>query len=272
MDAQPSTLPRTLLGIALTLAVISGSVSGQIIDTGFLNRSISEDGVEYRYQVYVPRNFSRSVAWPVILALHGGEAYGNDGIKQTEVGLARAIRLHADRFQAVVVFAQSPTDRTPGWHGLGGRAALGALERTVGEFNGDRSRLYLTGLSAGGNGTWSLAYRYPDRFAALIVVAGWISELQSNTTGVLYPAIAPPAVSDPFTAVAARISKMPTWIFHGELDPRVPVEESRKMAAALKAMGADVRYTELAGVGHNAWDDAYDRAELFEWLFQQKRK
>jgi predicted peptidase len=150
--------------------------------------------------------------------------------------------------------------------------ALAALDLAIKEFNGDRTRLYLTGLSAGGNGTWSIAYKYPERFAALIVVCGWISELQSNTTGVLYPAIAPPAAADPFVAVAERVARVPVWMFHGEKDPRVPVEESRRMAAALKASGSDVRYTELAGVGHNAWDTAYDRADLFEWLFQQRRK
>ena len=262
---------RTLLSVLATGSIMA-SISAQTIDTGFLNRSVRVDGVEYRFQVYVPREFTRSVLWPIILALHGGEAYGSDGVKPTEGGLARAIRLHADRFPAIVVFPQSLADRTPGWQGLGGQAALAALDRTVTEFNGDRSRLYLTGLSAGGNGTWSLAFRYPDRFAALIVVAGWISELQSTTTGVLYRAIAPSAAPDPFAAVAQRVSKLPIWIFHGEMDRRVPVEESRKMAAALRALGADVRYTEFAGLDHNAWDSAYDRADLFEWLFQQQRK
>jgi predicted peptidase len=94
----------------------------------------------------------------------------------------------------------------------------------------------------------------------------------SDITGVLYPAIAPRAASDPFPAVAERVSKVPIWIFHGEKDPRVPVEESRRVAAALKAFGSDVRYTELVGVGHNACDAAYDRADLFEWLFMQRRK
>lgn len=271
MTTQPIPIVRTLLAV-LVIGSTLVSASAQTVDTGFLNRSVRVHGVEYRFQVYVPREFDRSVSWPIILALHGGEAYGSDGLQQTEVGLARAVRLHADRFPSIIVFPQSPADRTPGWQGPGGDAALAALDRTVTEFNGDRSRLYLTGLSAGGNGTWSLAFRYPDRFAALIVVAGWISELQSTTTGVLYPAIAPRTVADPFAAVAQRVSKLPIWIFHGEVDPRVPVEESRKMAAALKALGANVRYTEFAGVGHNAWDSAYGSPGLFEWLFQQKRK
>jgi len=270
MNLKLMPMLRPLLAV-LAIGSLLTSVSAQTVDTGFLNRSVRVDGVEYRFQVYVPRGFTRSVRWPIILALHGGEAYGNDGIRQTEVGLARAVRLHAERFPSIIVFPQSPADRTPGWQGLGGDAALAALDRAVTEFNGDRSRLYLTGLSAGGNGTWSLAARYPDRFAALIVVAGWISELQSTTTGVLYPAIAPGA-GDPFAAVAQRVSKLPIWIFHGEIDPRVPVEESRKMAAALKALSADVRYTEFAGVGHNAWDSAYGSADVFEWLFRQKRK
>lgn len=77
-----------LLLAAMALVSVSSSASAQAIETGFLNRSVRVDGVEYRYQVYVPRDFSRAASWPVILALHGGEAYGSDGIEQTEVGRA----------------------------------------------------------------------------------------------------------------------------------------------------------------------------------------
>jgi len=84
--------------------------------------------------------------------------------------------------------------------------------------------------------------------------------------------IAPDSSLDPFAAVAERVSGVPIWIFHGEADEIVPVEESRRMAAALEAIGADVRFTELPGVGHNAWDPAYDLDELPVWLFKQRRQ
>jgi predicted peptidase len=258
---------RMLVALAASLVLGVGSASAQ--ETGFLNRSVSIDGTEYKYQVYVPREFQRARSLPIILALHGGGEYGNDGLTQTDGGLARAIRRHADRFPAIAVFPQSPPGGTPGFQGLGERIALAALDKSKAEFNADASRVYLTGLSMGGNGAWYLAYHHADRFAALIVVCGFVGEFTGTTSGVHYPAIVP-ETSDPYVAIAKQVSRLPIWIFHGDADATVPVEVSRRMAAALKAIGADVQYTELPGVGHNAWDSAYDRADLFTWLFKQK--
>ena len=100
-----------VIDVLLLLAICAGGVGsafGQSTETGFLNRAARVDGIEYKYQVYVPREFRRSIVWPVILALHGGGDYGNDGLKQTEGGLASAIRGHADRFPAVVIFPSIP--------------------------------------------------------------------------------------------------------------------------------------------------------------------
>src|SRR3569833_2264395 len=126
------------------------------------------EGAEYRYQVYVPREYRSTVLWPVILALHGGGQYGRDGLKQTEAGLARAIRLHPERFPAVVVFPQAHADGTPGWQLKNADAAMLALKNTIAAFRGDPARVYLTGYSAGGNGVWYMASRHPDEFAALL--------------------------------------------------------------------------------------------------------
>jgi len=191
---------------------------------------------------------------------------------QTDGGLAHAVRQHADRYPAIVVFPQSPPGGTPGFQALGERIALASLDRSMTEFGADPSRVYLTGLSAGGNGAWYLAYHHADRFAALVVVCGFIGEFTGTTSGVRYPAIVPASVADPFAALAQRVSRLPIWIFHGDADPTVPVEVSRRMAAALRAIGANVQYTELPGVGHNAWDPAYDRADLASWLFKQQRR
>jgi len=254
--------------------LISSTVvcAAQKIETGFLNRSVMVGGSEYRYVVYVPREFTRSKYYPVILALHGGGEYGSDGLKHTAGGLARAVRLNPERFPSIVVFPQAKADGTPGWQQEGGKASLAALEKSIKEFRGDSHRVYLTGLSAGGNGSWFLLSHYPERFAAAIVVCGFISEFKGRTSGVNYPAIAPHDAPDACAYVAGRVAKIPIWIFHGDADQNVSVEESRKMFAALKAIGADVQYTELPGVTHNAWDPAYATAELFEWLFKQKKR
>ena len=258
--------------ILVVLFAVAPSVLAEKVETGFLNRSVFVDGSEYRYQVYVPREFTRSRTWPLIVALHGGGEYGSDGIRQTNGGLARVIRLHPERFPAIVIFPQSHADGTPGWQLGGGRAALAALDRSIKEFKGDRSRVYLTGLSAGGNGSWYLASQHPDRFAALVVVCGFISKFTGRTSGVPYPSLAPATASDPYAFIAKRVATIPIWIFHGDADKSVSVEESRKMAAALKAIGANVQYTELPGVDHNAWDPAYERADLIEWMLKQRRR
>jgi predicted peptidase len=268
----------TLLGPLLTsaLLVVPSFGRAQVAETGFLDRTVVVDGDEYRYQVYVPRGYSPSERWPVILALHGSGERGSDGLLQTQVGLGGAIRRHAGRFPAIVVFPQAPAG-VPGWHGVGGRVALAALDAAEAEFSIDPSRVYLTGLSMGGHGSWYLAYNDPHRFAALVVVCGFTRDWR-NPERTTYPPIVTGAdgVTDaeagPFAAIAQRIGHIPTWIFHGDDDPVVPVDESRRMAAALSAVGADVRYTELEGVGHNAWDPAYTLEELAGWLFRQQRR
>ena len=260
---------RTVVVVAFLIASFT-VISAQ--ETGFLNRSVVIDGADYRYQVYVPREFGPSSSLPIILALHGGGQYGRDGLSQTDIGLAHAIRLHPERFPAIVVFPQSPPGGTPGFQALGERIALGTLDKSIAEFKADPSRVYLTGLSMGGNGAWYLAYHHADRFAALVVVCGFVGEFTGTTSGVHYPSIVPASVPDQYAAIARHVARLPIWIFHGDADQSVPVEVSRRMASALKTIGADVQYTELQGVPHNAWDPAYNRADLFTWLLKQRRR
>jgi predicted peptidase len=263
-----------LVAILGTYLAIQGASIGANLrqETGFLDRAVAVGGVEFRYQVYVPRDYNPGLAWPIILALHGGGEYGSDGIRPTEGALAKAIRLHPDRFPAIVVFPQAHADGTPGWQQKGGDAALVEMDKAVSEFHGDPSRIYLTGYSAGGNGAWFLASRHPQRFAALVVICGFVSDFTGKQSHVFYPAIAPASEPDRYAAVAKELTSLPIWIFHGDADKNVSVEESRHMAAALRALGARVRYTELVGVDHNAWDQGYDNAEMVEWLLAQRRR
>ena len=148
--------------------------------------------------------------------------------------------------------------------------AMQALEQTVKEFNGDRARTYLTGLSMGGYGSWLLAANNPSRFAAVSVVCGGVRP----PPGINVPAARDgfTAAADPYAAVAAKVGKTPVWVFHGGADPVVPVSESRKMVEAIKAAGGRVRYSEYEGVGHNSWDKAYGEPEFFTWMLAQKSK
>jgi predicted peptidase len=238
-------------------------------ENDFQDRLVTVDGASYRYRVFVPPGWSKAVPGPVILALHGAGGYGSDGMRQTDEGLGPAIRRHPERIQALVVFPQSPANGTPGWQGIGGQIALAALDKTIEEWGADETRVTLTGLSIGGNGVWYLAYHHPGRFAGLLVVCGFVAERRGTMFPILYPSLVPGA-QDPSAAVAERLARIPTWMFHGDADRTVPVEHSRRMAAALRALGAPVRYTELPGVDHNAWDEAYNRPDVAAWLLQPR--
>lgn len=255
-----------LRSLVATLLVLAGLCAAPLTatarETGFLDRSLTLAGETYRYQVYVPRGASVRDHLPIILALHGSGERGADGILQTEVGLANAVRRFPDRWRAIIVFAQAPAETF--WQGRPADAALAELGREERAFHTDPRRVYLTGLSLGGNGTWYLAYYHPDRFAAIVPVCGFVT-----ARGPL-PAIAPEA--DPFAAVAMRIARVPVWIIHGGADSVVPVEESRRMAAALKSVGADVYYNELPGVDHPSWVPGYTDPALPAWLFRQHRR
>lgn len=113
---------------------------------------------------------------------------------------------------------------------------------------------------------------YPERFAAIVPVCGFIFKFKGLSSGVDYPALAPADAGDPYAFIAKKGASLPIWIFHGDADKNVTVEESRRMAAALKSLGANVQYTERSGVEHNAWDPAYARADLIEWMLKQRRK
>jgi predicted peptidase len=237
--------------------------------TGFVSRSVRVGVVDYAYKVYLPPSFDPARTWPVILYLHGAGERGTDGVHQTEVGLGPLLRASPERFPAVVVFPQAP----PGgvWLGDLARVATGALDQAMAEFHGDPDRVYLAGLSMGGYGTWVLAFEQPERYAALVSVAGGIVPPYGRRARLqqLPPTL---AAEDPYAGTAARVKGIPAWVFHGADDPTVPVTESRQIVAALKQLGAPVRYTEYEGVGHNSWDRAFAEPELAKWLFAQRRR
>jgi len=222
--------------------------------TGFLYKSITVDGEKYAYCVYVPPDYTADRPWPAILFLHGAGERGSDGFLQTDVGIGRAIRRHRELIPAIVVMPQC----RPGlsWTGPMARLALLCLEQTSREYRLDRQRLYLTGLSLGGQGTWLIGAEYADYFAALVPICGF-AELHGSTS--LAERLAP------------RLATVPVWCFHGSADPRVPVERSRQMVELIRAAGGSVRYTEYRNAGHNVWDQAYDEPELWRWLFAQHK-
>jgi len=194
----------------------------------------------------------------MILFLHGSEERGDDGVRQSKVGLARAVREHPERFPAIVVMPQCRVGVD--WTAPAMEAQiLAALDASAKEFHGDPRRTYLTGFSMGGYGTWALAAKYPNRFAAIVVICG----------GITWPT--PARISDeaPYAAIAGKVARIPIWVFHGDADRNVFVTESREMVKLLRGLGAKVRYSEYPGVPHQSWDRAYSERDLPGWLFEQ---
>jgi predicted peptidase len=251
-----------LVFLSFVAALLAAPARARIPETGFLDRTVTLGGTKYKYQVFVPDNWTPSKKWPVILFLHGVGERGDDGLAQTDIGLGSAIRMNRSRFPAIVVMPQCRKNVwwfDPPMDDL----AMAALAQAEKEFQGDPRRVYLTGLSMGGYGAWHLAAKYPGKFAALAPVCG----------GILRPEEArvhPPQEKKPYTDAAKKIGgNTPVWIFHGAMDDTVPVTESRRMAEAMKALGGEVRYTEYPGVGHDSWNKAYAETELFTWMLSK---
>ena len=222
---------------------------------GFINRVFKGPDGEAKFVVFLPHDYDPkgSKEYPVILFLHGMGESGADGINQTKVGIGQAIKKKAKTFHFIVIFPQS---QKRNWKAdsADGKRALAILDEVLKTYKTDPKRIYLTGLSMGGFGTWSMANAFPERWAAIAPVCGGV-----------YP-------KEKIESIAAKIKDIPCWCFHGDADKAVPVKFSQGMIAALKTAGAAPRYDEYAGVGHNSWDRAYGTAELYDWFLQHKSK
>jgi len=238
--------------------------------TSFLERSVSVGGHAYKYRVWLPPHYSKVRRWPVLLYLHGSAERGDDNVRQLSSGLPVALPKYADRYKCVVVIPQCADGQE--WYGDMEAQALAALEKSIAEFHGDRRRLYITGNSLGGAGTWYMARH--RRWAAVIPVCGEVS----RQPGDPFPTDPPPDLarivgsSYPFCILAAAIGNTPVWILHGSEDHEIPVTQARSMAAALRARGVIPRYTEYKGEGHAIWDETYANPELLQWMLAQKKK
>jgi predicted peptidase len=205
-------------------------------------------GSEAKYVLFVPHDYKGDNEYPLILFLHGSGETGTDGEKQAIVGLGPAIREQEQTFPFIAVFPQSQK-RNWGANSEDGKRALAILDEVESKYKVDKRRVYLTGLSMGGFGTWSMAAAFPERWAAIAPICGG---------------------GNPESA--EKIKNIPCWCFHGDKDAAVPVKRSRDMIAALKVAGGKPKYTEYPGVNHNSWDTAYGTKELYPWLLEQHLK
>jgi len=222
--------------------------------TGFLYKTLTIDNQVYAYCVFVPPDYDPRQPWPVILFLHGSGERGEDGFLQTDIGIGRALRRDHRRVPAIVVMPQCRPGQL--WVGPMAVLALRCLEETSREYHLDPQRVYLTGLSMGGQGAWLLASELPERFAAVVPICGFV-EL-GPATGLA-------------ERVAARLTKVPIRCYHGALDQNVPVDKSREMVAAIRQAGGTVFYTEFPDGAHDIWNRVYEDPQFWRWLLEQRR-
>lgn len=251
------------LAVAFFLAAVPFAAPAAETETGFLKKAFKNaDGTESPYIVYVPPEYDGATPMPVILFLHGsGETKG--GRKQPmDVGIGPYIPMRRNvPVKAIVVIPQSEK-RTWMADSEDGKRAVAILDEVVKQYKTDPNRTYLTGLSMGGYGAWSLAAAYPQRWAAVVPVCGGVGGRGDTTE----------KVAEAVKTTAEKIKDIPCWVWHGDQDRAVPVQKSREMVEALKGAGGKPRYTELEGVGHESWDAAYASNDLYSWLLAQKKQ
>ena len=248
------------LSVGIIMGMAQLSMAGGGTKTGFLDFVYKGSEGEGKYVVFVPHDYKGDKAYPLILFLHGAGETGTDGVKQTKVGLGPAIKKKEKSFPFIAVFPQSQK-RNWSADSNDGKRALAILAEVQKNYKVDSKRIYLTGLSMGGYGTWSLAAKYPERWAAIAPICG----------GVFLGKDAKDR-ADKLKKIAEKIKDIPCWCFHGDADKAVSVERSRELISALKEAGGQPIYTEYAGVGHNSWDRAYGTAKLYDWFLKHKSK
>ena len=238
--AQPASQPAT-------------APAAPVLPPGFVVRSIETGEPSPRqYVVFVPPRRTASTAWPLLVFLHGSGECGTNSHRQLQVGLGPYIAARRlNDFPFITLFPQVPATSNPveGFAGRQGAWVWRMIDAVMREYQIDADRVYLTGLSMGGFGTWDLAMQHPDRFAAIAPLCGG-----SRTRQCI-----------------ANLSLMPVWAFHGRLDDRVRVDHTRDLVAALRAAGGKPRFLEYPDLRHNCWDRTYENDELYRWLLSHRR-
>jgi predicted peptidase len=203
--------------------------------------------VKLEYLLYLPKGYGKGSSaakkkWPLMLFLHGSGERGNDLEMVKLHGPPKLIEA-GQEFPFIVVSPQCPADAW--WTNDMISTLLDDLEQNL---QVDTSRVYLTGLSMGGFGTWAMAGESPNRFAAIAPICGGGLELWMR-----------------------NITHLPIWAFHGAKDELVPLEESTKLVNELKRLGSKkVKFTVYKNAGHDSWTRAYANPNLYEWMLEQK--
>lgn len=258
---------RKLLIVVFVLITLPGAAQ----DFSLFEKKeyVSDNGETLPYRILYPENYDKAKKYPLVLFLHGGGERGNDNEKQLVHGVKTLlVPENRAQFPCIVIAPQCPEDTY--WASVkfertkypleldfnysyditkGLELAIALTKNIIQKEAVDKSRVYITGLSMGGMGTFEAVYRFPKLFATAAPVCG----------------------GGDVEAYGKKQAHVPFWLFHGDEDGVIAVDNSRAMHARLKELGADVKYTEYPGVNHNSWENAYAEPELLPWMFSQSR-
>ncbi len=197
------------------------------------------------YLLFLPDGYGENKqGWPLMLFLHGAGERGSDLNKVKIHGPPKIVEKQKD-FPFIVVSPQCPEDD---WWTDKIEVLINLLDDIVARYNIDTERIYLTGLSMGGYGSWALAAEYPERFAAVAPICGGGNRI-----------------------MAFRLKDIPVWAFHGAKDNVVPLKQSEEMVNAIKARGGAARLTVYPDAGHDSWTETYNNKELYDWFLKHRK-
>jgi predicted peptidase len=202
--------------------------------------------VSCKYLLFLPKDYGKKdKSWPLMLFLHGAGERGSNLDLVKKHGLSKIVKKRKD-FPFIVVSPQCPKNVC--WNDKVD-VLINLLDDIVARHKVDKERIYLTGLSIGGYGTWALASKYPDRFAAAAPICGGGTRI-----------------------MAFGLKDVPIWAFHGAKDRVVPLRESEDMVEAIKASGGNAKLTIYPEAGHDSWTETYNNQKLYDWFLKHKRR
>lgn len=256
--------------LAFILIAFSATVNAQDLTLYQKKEYTYGEGKILPYRILYPENYDKSRKYPLVLFLHGAGERGNNNEKQLIHGSKLFLNANnRQNYPAIVVFPQCPENSF--WSSVNVNRnktpitfefnydnsitwPLDAVQKLMTQLLKneavDKKRCYITGLSMGGMGTFEMLYRFPKLFAAAIPICGGGDAMRYDE----------------------RVKKTAFWIFHGDADAVVHVNESRAMVEKLKSLKVDVTYTEYKNVNHNSWDNAFAEPTFLSWMFLQKKK
>jgi predicted peptidase len=257
---------KSLLGIIILLGVAVSGTTGfaqDVLDRFEAKTYTDANGEKLLYRELAPK-LESGKKYPLVIFLHGAGERGDDNKVQLVHGMKDfASDQNMKNYPAFVIAPQCPNEKkwaevdwskdshtTPAEPSTSMRLCHELIEKMVKELPIDADRIYITGLSMGGYGTWDALSRWPDLFAAALPICGG---------------------GDDDPEVVEKFKHVPIWVVHGDKDEAVKVERSRKMVKALEVVGGKPIYTEMKGVGHDSWTATYANPETFKWMFSQKK-